>query len=219
MPAALICSPRAVDTELGGTLLWRHDFERHVATSSHKALGLARRIAVDVILVDAALPLAVDLVRMLKSDPATAGVSVAALSRPTGPPDREFLDAGVTEILRLPPDSAWDDRLLRLLPVAARRQARHAVQLEVETSVGGETVTGTALNVSAGGMLIEHPSRLTVGQQVRISFKLPGSAAPVSGTALVVRADSFGRWGIEFLYLGGDGLERVRRFVETWTPA
>jgi hypothetical protein len=218
VPAALICSPRAVDAEFGNTLLWRHDFQRHFAASSHKALGLARRVSVDVILVDSALPLAVDLVRMFKSDPATAPISVAVIARPLGPPEKDFLDVGVTEILRLPPDRGWDDRLLRLLPVAARRQARHAVPIQVETSTGGESVGALALNVSAGGMLIEHPTTLTVGQQVRISFRLPGSAGAISGNAMVVRADSFGRWGIEFLYLDGDGLERVRQFVETWTP-
>ena len=208
-----------MNDELGGTLLFRHDFERHLATSSHKALGLARRVRLDVILVDAALPLSVDLVRMLRTDPALSAVSVAVLSRaPEGPQEREFLDAGATEILRLPPDRQWDDRLLRLLPVAARREARHSVVLEVESSAGNGTASATTLNVSAGGMLIEHPSRLAIGQQIRISFRLPGSPKAITGTALVVREDSFGRWGIEFLYLGGDGLERVRHFVETWTP-
>jgi CheY-like chemotaxis protein len=219
VPAVLICSSRPVDADLAATVLWRHDFERHLAGSSHKAVGLARRLHLDVILVDAALPLAVDLVRTLRTDPALAQVSVAVLARPDGPDDREFLDAGVTEILRLPVDRDWDDHLLRLLPVAARRQARHSLLLEVESSAGNGPVTATAFNLSAGGMLIEHPRRLAVGQQLRISFKLPGSPRAIAGTALVVREDSFGRWGLEFLYLEGDGLERLRRFVETWSPA
>jgi hypothetical protein len=155
---------------------------------------------------------------MFRNDPATAAISVAVVMRRLGGSEKDFLDAGVTEILRMPPDREWDDRLLRLLPVAARRQVRHAVQIQIEASTGGETVDALALNVSAGGMLVEYPTTLTVGQQIRIAFRLPGSTDAISGNALVVRADSFGRWGIEFLYLDKDGLERVRQFVETWTP-
>jgi DNA-binding response OmpR family regulator len=219
MPSALICSHVSLADGLRSTLLWRHDFERHVAVNSHKALGLARRLALDLLLVDADMPLSVDLVRILRSDPATAKVSVAVLTRGgPGPRDREFLDAGATEILRLPADTSWNERLLRLMPVTARRQTRQQVTLDVEAVAGGAPTRATALNVSAGGMLIECSAKLAVGDQIRISFALPSGGKRVSGTAWVVRAAGPGCWGIEFFYLEDDGLDRVRRFVESAAP-
>ncbi len=216
MPCALLCSHRSLEGDLGQTLVWRADFERHVAPTSHKALGLARRLAVDILLVDSDMPLAVDLVRTLRADPTTSSLSILVVSRAAGAAEREFLDAGATEILRLPTDASWDETLLRLLPVTHRREVRHAVSVEVQAATGIPPARATSVNVSARGMLLDCPVPLRTGEQLRVTFRLPGMSKPLAGTAVVVRQAGERQWGLEFLYLDEDGLERLRRFVDTW---
>jgi CheY-like chemotaxis protein len=132
MSRALICSERPLDDDLRRTLIWREDVNRYHADDWQDALGVARHLPVDVVLVDAELPGSVDLVRAIRSEPLTKRIAVAVLAREGAESafDGESGGGGV-EILHLPPGSDWDDppgpppqRDASPFPPPARRRRR-----------------------------------------------------------------------------------------------
>jgi len=213
MPSALICSQADLSGELGQTLLWRHDFERHVAARLEEARMMAVAARPDVILVDRDLPRADQLVAQLRTDAATRHSSLVIVARGdflAG--EIGLLEAGANAILRLPAGPEWDERLTRLLAVPVRREARIPVQFAVDASVGpGPPIPALALNLSTRGMLMESSVPVVVGDEIALVLRLPDAA--VMGTGRVARQAASTQFGIEFLTLSADGVERVRQYV------
>lgn len=216
MAAVLICAADPLTDELHGTLLWRQEIERHVATHYAHALTIAVAARPDLVVVDRDLPAAERLVRSLRSDPTTRAVSIAVMARgPHDDSELRLLEAGANAVLRLPAGPEWDERLAPLLSVAPRQTARLPVRLEFEGQ-GGLTVESFAasvLNLSESGMLIETMAPLAVGTDVDFRFRLSGGEEPVCGYGAVVREAGAKRYGVRFYGLEGDGRERVRAFV------
>src|SRR5882762_1595241 len=158
MAAALICSQADLQPELGHTVLWRAGIERHVARRLEEARTMAVAARPDVVVIDRDLPRAYELVAALREDPGTRRVSIAIVARgDLDPAELALLDAGANAILRLPPGPDLDERLVRLLDVPVRREARLRVELGVDTlGTGvGERVPAHAVNLSRSGILIE----------------------------------------------------------------
>jgi CheY-like chemotaxis protein len=216
MSRALICSQRPLDDDLRRTLIWREDVNRYHADDWQDALGVARHLPVDVVLVDAELPGSMDLVRAIRSEPLTQRISVAVLARQGA--ESAFAgesDDGGVEILRMPPGSDWDERLVRLLHVPPRRAVRQRVDVDVYARGEGSAMRIAARNVSVGGMLVESAEAFEIGEKLRVRFSLQEGADPLVGTAWVVRKGEPRRWGLEFLYLDGSGLETLGRYVSS----
>jgi CheY-like chemotaxis protein len=215
VPRALICSHRPLTDGLQCTVLWRQDVERCLAVDAPGALGLARRVPLDLMLVDAEMPGALDLVRAIRTDPSTRRLAVAVLARhgAESPLGSEFRFLGATDVLAFPPGTDWNERLLRLLPVAPRREVRHRVGFPVEARGARSQERIAALDLSVGGMLIECARGLDIGEKLRVRFSLARGAEPLVGTAYVARKARASQWGLEFLYLDGDGLDHLRRYV------
>lgn len=175
----------------------------------------------DVVLVDADLPDAHDLVLTMRRHPQTRQVPIAVLVRPHADPrGLPFLDAGANEILHLPAGPDWDERLIRVFRIQGRKEARFPFRVEVGVEEkDGDAIRATAVNLSARGLLVSCGRSLSVGDHLRVSFRLPGSADPEKGTGWVVREAAPGLFGVEFFYLENEGLERVRRTVESWIEA
>jgi DNA-binding response OmpR family regulator len=168
----------------------------------------------DLVLIARELPRAGDLVTALRREPATRGCSVAVLAPGDFEPSEiELLEAGANAILRLPAGPEWDERLIRLLSVPLRREARFPVQFAVQTAHVGGDVVGIALNLSAHGMLLQTTGPLAVGDPIQFSFRLPG--AFVAGTGTVVRQANGSQYGIRFESLEQDGREQIARYVAT----
>jgi CheY-like chemotaxis protein len=202
--------------ELHGTLLWREGVTRHVASTFQEGLIKAVAARPELVLVEHELPQATRLVRDLRGDPSTRHLSIAVMVRgDAGLPEVELLASGANAVLRLPAGPDWDGRLGRLIGVAARREARLPVAIELIALPGGtvEHVEGTALNISASGMLLECAAELPVGTDVDLSFRLPGSREEIVGCACVVRHDGPGRHGLCFYALERGGAERISAFV------
>jgi len=212
---ALIFSQRPLD-ELHGTLIWRQDVARYHADDWQDAFGAARHLPVEVLLVDAETSGALDLVRAIRGEPLTRHISVAVLARRGA--EKAFTDAfddGPIEILHLPPGSDWDDRLVRLLRVTPRRAIRQRVDFDVYAHGERSAMRIAGRDVSVGGMLVESVQEFEIGEKLRVRFSLPTSAAPLEGTAWVVRKGHARQWGLEFLYLDGSGLEDVGRYIRS----
>jgi len=215
---ALICSEGSLDGELGTTMLFRSNVERHAARTAEEAQALARRLKPAIVLVDRDLPRAVELVKQLRDDAVTRRLSVVALARGDfASSELGLLEAGVNAVLRLPPTGDWDDRLFRLMHVPVRREVRVPVHLQLDLGFGstGETFAALALNLSVNGLLIESNHPLRVGDDLAFTLELPGGVGTVLGTATVVRhASASSQYGVELAHVKGDGRVKLKRWVD-----
>lgn len=221
MAVALLCCEADLEADLRGTVLWRADFERHLARRLEDAQLMALTETPQLVVVERELPWAPALVRGLRSDPLTRAVSIAVVSRGEfNPREVELLEAGANAVLRLPVGPDWDDRLSRLAHVPTRAEARFGVDFEVDATVrqGAPSLRGMALDLSTTGMLLVSPVELEVGEDVDFRFHLPGAGPLVAGCGRVVRQAGERRYGVEFYGLEGQGGEDVRRYVETLEP-
>lgn len=70
-------------------------------------------------------------------------------------------------------------------PSDKRASTRFEVEVEMHVVAEGREATGRTLNLSLGGTLVLVPATppLCVGERVRVSFRVPELAAPVTATA------------------------------------
>jgi CheY-like chemotaxis protein len=217
MPSALICTQWSLDVELCETLLWRDEIERRFVGDVEAALASARGDKPDIAIVDRDLPEAVRLVHELRRDPRTRRLSIVVVARTDFEAvEVDLLEAGANAVLRLPAGPEWDDRLVRLVAVPVRSEARLPVQFELEARMlsGVQAAVAMAVNISISGILIETDFELHVGDDVDLRFHLPEMETTIVGCGRVVRHAGRRRYGIEFYGLEGDGSEAVERYVE-----
>jgi hypothetical protein len=217
---AVVLAPRDLEEELRGTLLWRSNVTRTMASTAEEVRRAAEAEHADIVVLDSALAAAAEIAGALRRDPLTRTISIAALGRAKlGLALVDLLEAGVNAILPLPPGPDWDDRLMRLVHVPVRKVTRLPVSFAVGGGRGsGEPFMGRALNLSVHGILLESALPLEVGEDVRLRFDLPGPFGAVQGTGTVVRMAPPQQFGIELTSVEEDGRIRLRRFVETPRP-
>lgn len=217
MTTVLICAGADLESDLRRTLFWREDLERYVAERADEARMLVFSTEPHVVVVELELPGSDELVQSLRTPSLPHPVSIVGLSRvPTGAPASPAESGLVDAVLALPPGPEWDDRLVDVLQVPTRKQARFEVSFDVEARVRHQPVAqrGLALNISAGGMLIDgrglplHP-----GDDVSLSLQIPGPGDPVEGRARVVRHPIEERLGLRFEAFSGNGDARIRDFL------
>lgn len=221
MAVALLCCEADLEADLRGTVLWRADFERHLARRLEDAQLMALTETPELVVVERELSWAPELVRVLRAEPLTRAVSIAVVTRGEfNPREVELLEAGANAVLRLPVGPDWDERLSRLAHVPTRAEARCGVDFEVDATVrqGAPSLRGVALDLSTTGMLLQSPVELSVGEDVDFRFHLPGAGPLVAGCGRVVRQAGERRYGVEFYGLEGQGGEDVRRYVEALEP-
>jgi len=217
MPSALICTQWSLDVELAETLLWRDEIERRFVGDVEAALASARASKPDIAVVDRDLPEAARLVRELRQDSRTRRLSIVVVARTDFESvEVDLLEAGANAVFRLPAGPEWDDRLVRLVAVPVRGEARLPVQFELEArmATGVHAAVAMAINLSVSGILIETDFDLHVGDDVDLRFHLPEMETTVVGCGRVVRHAGRRRYGIEFYGLEGEGSEAVERYVE-----
>jgi DNA-binding response OmpR family regulator len=217
VPIALICHDEDADVEqeIGHTLLWRSDFERHFATRLEAAqtIVLGRP---DIVVIDRDLDWAERLVKGIRGDSSTRALSIAVVARgDLDPAEIELLEAGANAVLRLPAGPDWDKRLARLIHIAARKKARFPVQFQMDASFdsNADTFPAVCINLSETGMLIEC-DKLEIGSEIYFACMLPGQAILVHGRARVRRLAGAAKYGVEFTEIQGEALEQIREFIE-----
>lgn len=217
MPVVLICAPTPLEGELSDTLLWRQDIERHQTGRYEAALALAVAAQPRLTLIDRRMPRAVELVQSLRNDPQTRRSSLVVMAPGDFEPgELDLIEAGANAILRLPADRQWDARLDQLLSIPARREARFSVDFSVEAMIEGSARSGTAMNLSARGMLLQARSALEVGDWITLSFRLPGSF--VDGEGRVVRQAGAAQYGVLFHNLARDGRQQIEHYIASLPP-
>jgi CheY-like chemotaxis protein len=217
---AALAAPSDLAPELGDTVLFRSNVERVPVSGADEVRRLADEGRLDIVVVDSALPGASRLVAALRQDPTTRATAIVALGRAEfGFEHLDLLESGANAILPLPPGQDWDDRLMRLIHVPVRRETRIPVDVALEGGrPGGRPFAGRALNLSVHGLLLQCEAPLQVGEDLRLSFEVPGEAGGIQGTGTVVRVASAHLFGVELTHVDGDGRLRIKRYVESGRP-
>ncbi len=139
----------------------------------------------------------------------------------TGQDDPETMPkafaAGATFFLQKPIDR---QRLTMLLKAAQgkmienrRRFVRVPLRTEVRCQVGQQNFTGTSVNLSQGGILVELGRILAPGTSVRLSFRLPGTQPMIEATGVVARADEKLRIGVRFTQMASRDIQLIRDLI------
>jgi CheY-like chemotaxis protein len=137
----------------------------------------------------------------------------------TGRDERETMQqafaTGATFFLQKPVDRQKLNTLFRTVRgtmlESRRRSARVPMQTDITCEAGSRTIRGRTWNLSLGGMQLEADA-LTVGEAVRVSFRLPSSAVAIEalGTVVWVKAD---RQGIQFTSLSTKNEHEIRKYI------
>jgi CheY-like chemotaxis protein len=213
---AVIVSEGSLEDQLRDTLLFRHNVARIRASGVEEVKRAVQAGPVDIVIVDASLPDAPAVVAALRREPLTRGLSIAGLGHSdVGLVLVQLIDSGVNAVLSLPPGADWDDRLMQLVHVPARKVTRFPVSFAVGVGRGdAEPFEGRALNLSVHGLLLLSSFPLEIGEDVGLGFHLPNSKSKVRGTGTVVRLAQPEGVGIELTSVEGDGRVLIKRFVE-----
>jgi molecular chaperone DnaK len=207
---ALLCAPESLEAELRQSVLYRRGMKRLWARSATEASDRASAERLDIVVVDSALPGAARLVAGLRETPGTSNLPIAALAR-DDLAELKLIQAGAHTILRLPSGPEWDDRLVSLMKVPVRRQARVPVDLRL---TAGVPIPALVLDLSAAGMRVLCLRSLRQGDQLQFSFSLPGRTDLIRGEGTVVRVEGRHQYGVELVRLEGEGQRLIREFFE-----
>jgi PilZ domain len=221
MLSALICTHADLEADLGQTMLWRQDVDRHLVGRLEEARMMALAARPSIVVIDRDLPWAGRLVTALREDPSTRGLSIVVIARGDfDPGEIELLESGANAVVRIPVDRGGDERLERLVHVPVRKETRFSVSFHVDAFAAGAGVPepALALNLSQNGMLMEATSGLTVGEDVVLAFPL-GHPPDVRSRGRVVRMATATQFGIEFTDVAPELSTRLHRFLETLEQA
>jgi PilZ domain len=98
----------------------------------------------------------------------------------------------------------------------ARKHARFAVQLPV--SFNGDRISGqgegTILNLSADGCAITSATVAATAAYLQLTMQLREREEPVQVDLAAVRWSAAARFGVEFIKVRPEEVERLRRFVK-----
>jgi CheY-like chemotaxis protein len=217
MPTILICSPRDLASELTKTIVFREDVRRITAGRAQEAQEKAVATRPHLVILDRDFPGGPALVSWLRNEPVTRAASIVVAAR--GEFDHAavlLLEHGANAVLRLPAGPEWDDRLVQLITVPVRKDARFSVFFAVETLLGPEVAgVGSALNLSINGMLLDCSGALGIGDEIDLQFVLPGQEKGVLARGRVVRVARPGQFGIQLTTFAGNGRDIVHSFVES----
>jgi CheY-like chemotaxis protein len=219
MPAVLFVTQKPLlPEELQDTVLGRVGVERYSVQGLEEAQMMAQASPPELVLVDRDLPRAEELILRLRADDVTRDLSLAVFARGEFEPSEvALLEAGANALLRLPVDAEWDQRLIKLMSVPLRRDARFPVHLRLsDPLLGSAAAVGLALNLSLHGMLIEAHVPIGMHDRLAFAFRLrQEDREKISGQGRVVREAGPLLYGVEFERLDHAGAAQIQHFVAT----
>lgn len=198
----------------------------HVLTASDgiEALEVAHRERPDLIVLDKYMPKmdGITCCSTLKSDPLLKHIPVIMVSNAVRPADiEEYTRIGCSDYLAKPIDGKlFLNTIKKYLPSIERRGSRVICRIEVRLICNGAVHLMNSEDVSTGGIYLATEISIARGEEVRISFVLPGSETPteVRGKVTWVNRDSVSGKGkvspgigVEFIEITGSGIPLLRR--------
>jgi CheY-like chemotaxis protein len=183
-----------------------------------KAVALVNEQRFDGIFLDLEMPgmHGFDLARKVRESTRNKATPIVIV---TGRDERTTMQQaftlGATFFLQKPVDRQRLSNLFRTVRGSLfenrRRQARVPLHTEVVCEVDSRTVPGMSWNLSQGGIQID-AGGMRIGDAVRLSFRLPTSAAHID-TFGVVAWSSTERQGIRFTKMSPHNIEAIRDFI------
>jgi uncharacterized protein (TIGR02266 family) len=193
------------------------------AASGKEGIELAHRHRPDVILLDLFMP-ELDgeaVCRMIRSDPVLQETPVVMLTASQHAEDYErSIRAGANQVLTKPIHRvALIDAVSRYLQSPTPRgMPRVDVAAAVRIQRAGGECTGTATNLSRGGMFVESSCDATPPEELSLEFSLPETLYVLTPTARVVwRRGPEGEhppgFGLRFVRIDGESVRTLSEFV------
>ncbi len=185
---------------------------------STKAADLVNRERYDGIFLDLEMPYmnGFDLARWIRNSSRNRSTPIITV---TGRDDRQTMQqvfaSGATFYLQKPVDRQKLTNLYRTvrgsLYECRRRFVRVSLQADVVCTVDSQQFKGVSWNLSQGGIQVEVEG-LQIGQNVRLTFRLPSSGTVIDATGRVIWRGANGtRQGIHFLHVKGE--QEIRDFI------
>ena len=208
--------------DLEKSYLDRSSFTIQTARSGPEALAFIRSNRPDLVIMDLLMPgMDGDVVcRKIKSDPVTNTIPVIMVSSNQKPdqPDRCY-SAGCDAFV---PKPVKRDELLetieRTIVVAKRRYPRIPTHLVSDVSLGGEKRRLWIHTISKGGIFLEADPAPAIGEDLYVTFSLPGVKEEINVKAKVkwqgiVREGSPSGVGCQFIEIEDRLAEMLEEYV------
>jgi CheY-like chemotaxis protein len=198
----------------------------HILTASdgHEALAVARKELPNLIVMDNHLPAmdGVSCCQAIKTDPHLKHIPVVILTNAVQPSDSERCSAtAANDWISKPVDGKrFLSTLKKYLPARECRVLRVPLRTEVRLTIHDGFHVGMTNDVSPNGIYVTSELQPVPGDEVRVSFVLPGSEAPTEARGKVAwfREKGFSGksafhsgFGVEFLEITGKGIPSIRK--------
>jgi CheY-like chemotaxis protein len=189
-------------------------------TESREAADRITHQKFDGVFLDARMPQmdGMELVHHIRRSATNNSVPIVML---TGYDDvdtmRAGFRAGITFFMGKPPEVRQVGNILKLMQDVMLREKRSYVRLPLRTVVtcqsGEHRFTSASLNVSEGGMLLEHSGSLSAGMPVELRFSVPSSPGILNPHATVVRREPPDRIGVQFVDLSAEDRKSIQGYI------
>jgi DNA-binding response OmpR family regulator len=196
------------------------DLETHALTDSAEAAARLKVEKFNAAFLDIHMPRpdGIELTRQMRASGVnlTTPVIIITGQQERGLTTRAF-EAGANFVFFKPIDRG---RLLRLVKVAQpsidnqrREHQRFKAACKLSVVSGSNRWGGTALDVSAKGMLAQISAPLSVGSSVSLAIELSPTAPPIVATARVVRPAGKDLFGLEIGNMSAADRDRWQQFL------
>lgn len=187
------------------------------AENGEEALDITRSAKPDLIIMDRYMPRMDGLACCIaiKADPAIAHIPVIMATNASQKDDEdEYYRSGASDVLSKPIDAkTFLDMVRKYLPEIDRRAPRLPEAVEVKIVGDDRQCTAVTGDLSLNGAFAITDMDVSVNQELKFSFMLPGKEVPIEVLGRVVWLKKEGEqpgFGIEFLRITGPGLPMVR---------
>ena len=205
--------------ELIQAVLATAGFDARVQCNSVSAAGLLETEKFDVVFLDVRMPApdGIELARRMRAGGFNQNTPLVMI---TGEDElaiqKRAFEAGANYFLFKPIDR---QRLLRVIRVTQaviqrekRRFQRVGVSCRVSLATKEQTIEGTTLDLSLGGLLAQAASTFSPGAQIAVFLHL-GSGGPIRARGRVTRVLDERRMGIQLEELSAAESERIQEFL------
>jgi CheY-like chemotaxis protein len=216
----LVVDDNPVICELIQEVLSSAEMEAFTLTDSSQAAAYLAREKFDAVFLDVRMPSpdGIEITRRLRAAGLNRSTPVVII---TGEEDHAVLkrafDAGASFFLFKPIDRHSILRLIRVTEGSIQREARRYQRVKMSCKVslecGEKRISGTTLDLSLGGMLVEAPHALPVGSTVQVSLEPKVGTPPLRLTARVVRRAGEDCMGLQIENAGREEAKGLQEFL------
>jgi DNA-binding response OmpR family regulator len=194
--------------------------EAHALTNSAQAAARLREEKFDAVFLDVRMPPpdGMELARQMRASGLNQKTPIVMI---TGEEDRTVLtrgfEAGATFLLFKPVDRQSVLRLIHVVQGPIERERRRFTRVKaackVSIELGEARLSGTTLDLSLNGMLVQAGRALPLGSLVKVNLELTPGAPPIRATARVARVVGADCIGLQLEGLGMAETERLQEFL------